>query len=1139
MMADPFGVDVLFKHKNKDVKTHKTNVKIENEKTTKKAISKFKYKDENKLFGTHRGDSRAENNRVGEKRVGELDREFFNMISSKKKGKTSSSSATPSYDVILSVSTIVNNGQRKISKPMNVMGHTPSLLERVPHLRKLMQVEEEDEEGLGYEDVNEVLADDNEGHDDTDKGQDRKKRMDFQDYKVEDFKVPSNPYKYNPPGVHNPNWKGPMPLYPDELSSMIKQAAMQNVQNFNKIYLPANTKDASSEADNSETELNDMEYIENYSDNKFENLARMAQAYSDYGVLEGRKEQSRNEKAMDGKNAERRIKLSVKGRSFKDALFDRFKKSKVSEGIRFEIRPTTPSREDSPIELMKVLEKHVKVTKNKYFPPFHSTTLPLNTDYALFSAIQKQQSQMMANDASTKKGEQPNEYPDNAVVFTLAKSGRRSLKSVPDEENYKSNEEFDENEKSLEDKLIVKGISGLGAIKADDKPSTDKNTKTAEEHHHHHHKHHHHSDHNHHNISNVNETTSKLEIIEDKSLILNETDRLKENVTANNASDSHSNGLAVIPDNNLIATILNLNAPRNKSEMDLSDFFMLMSNWFSVMAGLDTSSETNEPKSNIIKLITKSDASTTPTSNDSINIEFPMYDSDMIENIGHRSRVLMAIEDSDKSTENAVSEVNTSVMNGKDEITSASPVITINKEDVSTATALTSATETITAIATQSQPAEKLIITKNEETFDNKTVVKRNIPEDSNLIFWNDIYDDEYGVKMEPIDNTVIDKRNSKNLNFMKKSGDWIHEKVKNIANNFHGKDKFESKYKTKQRRVMRRANYRNDMYTKYNKRAARYEEADEDEKTGSFAQLTVKMKEVCKEAAKAVQQTKNVQVRQDEKEDSMTTSLMQQLVRLMTDLIDFQVQQKTCVKLPPDLQDFLVWLTNPNSDQEVEFRDQKMSYREDNSYEKPSDQILDLISTPSSEKEEIHGDSRSECLGTLHAVQDLMQQYDEMTDEDKSKMTGIRDYLQNQLQFLHKQLATFNDYKMTNIFEDQNPSYRFRREVPKQNCRRRSNQIKSRRNRNRFKRKFLKNFGKKHTRTTASIYDGFAMTEVNKFTKDDKYGAEKDGKDVKRNLKDVYYKALNDAKKSTTFKTASKDEMEGFDHAQIVRMDN
>ncbi|KAL0859307.1 hypothetical protein ABMA27_011109 [Loxostege sticticalis] len=926
IMEDPFGVDVLFKQ-NKDVKTQKTNVKIENEKVTK-----------NGFFVTKKPVAGKVKNK-------------------EKNDKHQSTDKLFKFD-----------HNRFVSKPMNILGRTPSLLERVPHIRKLLQVDEEDEEGLGYEDFKEVLADDTEAHDETDKSQDRKKRMD--DDREQDFKIPNNPYKYNPPGVHNPNWKGPMPLYPDELSSMIKQAAIENVENFNKIHIPSNDKD-SSETDSLETYLNDMEYIENYSDNKFQKLAKMAQAYSDYGVLEGKKESSSNEKVMDGKNAERRVKLSI--------------------------------------------NKGNTIQKQ-----------------------QQQQQQAMDKMETTTKKPDPNEYPDSSIVFTFAKNGRRSLKSVEDDPD-----------------------------------------KT---------------------IENKDRTTNN----ESQLLTNSESGNFKENITANYTSNTNAGSAENTQNNNIISAILNLNEPRerngNSSEMAaLSDFFMMMSNWFSVMAGFETSSETNDPKSNIIKLITKSDTfSTTPKRNESI--EFPMYDSDMIENIGHRSRVLMSLEENnDKSTDMAdVTEISTILMKVKDEDLT---------KDVSTSPDTLSTTETVTANASPSKLKDKeFSLTKSERSKDNKTLVKRNVPEDSNLIFWNDIYDDEYGVKMDPIDS----------INFMRKSGNWIQDKVKNFANNFRGKDKMNmNNYGTFKRRVL----HPSLIYKKYSKR-----DADTEEK-GGFAALTAKMKEVCKEAAKAVQQTKNVQVRQDDKEDSMTTSLMQQLVRLMTDLIDFQVQQKTCVKLPPDLQEFLVWLTSPN-DENIDFRNQKTSYHESNSF------VLDLVTTPSSEKEEIHADSRSECLGTLHAVQDLMQQYDEMTDEDKSKMTGIRDYLENQLQFLHKQLATFDGYKVSTMFEDLNPSYRFRRDLlaKGQNHRKKLNRFRSRRNRrNRFKRKFLKNFGKKHTRTTASIYDGFAMTEVNKLK----------NKNVKRNLKDVYYKALDDAKKSTTFKTTLKDEMEGFDHAQIVRIDN
>lgn len=135
----------------------------------------------------------------------------------------------------------------------------------------------------------------------------------------------------------------------------------------------------------------------------------------------------------------------------------------------------------------------------------------------------------------------------------------------------------------------------------------------------------------------------------------------------------------------------------------------------------------------------------------------------------------------------------------------------LNKEDVSTSPDTLSTTETVTANASPSKLKDKeFSLRKSERSKDNKTLVKRNVPEDSNLIFWNDIYDDEYGVKMDPIDSTMEDKRFSKGINFMRKSGNWIQDKVKNFANNFRGKDKMNmNNYGTFKRRVLRKANYR------------------------------------------------------------------------------------------------------------------------------------------------------------------------------------------------------------------------------------------------------------------------------------------------------------------------------------------
>lgn len=51
-----------------------------------------------------------------------------------------------------------------------------------------------------------------------------------------------------------------------------------------------------------------------------------------------------------------------------------------------------------------------------------------------------------------------------------------------------------------------------------------------------------------------------------------------------------------------------------------------------------------------------------------------------------------------------------------------------------------------------------------------KAIFKRNA-DDSNLIFWNDIYDDEYGIQADKFDNTVRDKHSVKENDFIKKSG--------------------------------------------------------------------------------------------------------------------------------------------------------------------------------------------------------------------------------------------------------------------------------------------------------------------------------------------------------------------------------
>lgn len=59
-------------------------------------------------------------------------------------------------------------------------------------------------------------------------------------------------------------------------------------------------------------------------------------------------------------------------------------------------------------------------------------------------------------------------------------------------------------------------------------------------------------------------------------------------------------------------------------------------------------------RSHLLNLVSHVDNTATPISNATQNIMYPIYDSDMIDNIGHRSRVLMSVMDesiSDKRDE--------------------------------------------------------------------------------------------------------------------------------------------------------------------------------------------------------------------------------------------------------------------------------------------------------------------------------------------------------------------------------------------------------------------------------------------------------------------------------------------------------
>ncbi|XP_047541298.1 uncharacterized protein LOC125074116 [Vanessa atalanta] len=723
-------------------------------------------------------------------------------------------STPPAYHVTLSVSTLMS----PISvTEMPQRKYTPA--ERPGH-RRLMQVDdEEDKEDLVYEDLKEVLEDEGQSQDDIDKQVERNKRDDK--YDPEPL---TNPSRYSAQNTHNINWKGPMPLYPDEINAAIKQMTLQNMNQF-----PSDAKDVKPEKERAGKDVSDTEYIENYADNKYNKMLKMAQAYSDYGVLYGKKDRSETMKDNDENDQYNKIKPYINKESLLDRFFRRSKKGSY-EGFSFQRKQGETNDKE---EFMKSLTKHIKFVKN---PRKNDNCKKLNE-------ISKETHYYVTPD---------NEIQTDNVIFTW-KKGSRSLKSIEVPDN------------------------------------------------------------------------------------VNETDEVINPLIDGNNSGSNDNKIAFSTDGDL---------------------------------------------------------------------NYPSYDSEMVDNIGHRSRVLMSIEDKRK----------------------------VNQMPVKSDLAHTSTeTDSIIPVALVLVKNDKENITKHKDTHvniqpkkENKTIVKRNANHRQS-VFWNDLYDDEYGVKIDYTEN-IRDKHSAKKgQNVVKQSRDWFQNRFKNFTNRFKGKFLNKSPILSK--------NITASPSTSVNapKRPVRQtnNNADADIKK-SFADLTENMKKVCQEAVRAVQDTKNIEVREEKKEDGAATSLMQQLVRLMTDLVDIQVQQKNCAKLPSDLYKFLEWLTIPQ-DTKVDVNEvfPGQSYTIDDSvnrYEKSTYPSYDVTLT-----EDTHQEDRTECLGTIRAVQDLIQQYEGMSDEDKSKMTGVKEYLENQLKFLNRKLNGFAETNLYSLYDKRYVS-RIRRDLLSKN---------------------------------------------------------------------------------------------------------
>ncbi|XP_026331403.1 uncharacterized protein LOC113238785 [Hyposmocoma kahamanoa] len=209
------------------------------------------------------------------------------------------------------------------------------------------------------------------------------------------------------------------------------------------------------------------------------------------------------------------------------------------------------------------------------------------------------------------------------------------------------------------------------------------------------------------------------------------------------------------------------------------------------------------------------------------------------------------------------------------------------------------------------------------------------------------------------------------------------------------------------------------------------------------------------------------------------------------------------------------------------------------------------------SEKDYNH-DVRSECLGSINAVQDLIHQYSEMNDEEKTRIAGVKGYLEDQLAFLIKQLISLDEVSTETSFDENSASglelnYNIKNLKPHEKYKTNNQLTKIRKKRYKPKiiHKFIKNTTmKKHT--TQTNFDSLQMTEPSardkikinnllqnvddKMQKDNKFEELSDelvekvddfqapvgdktetGSDrMKRNIKDVYYKAVHDATKYT-----------------------
>ncbi|XP_037968890.2 uncharacterized protein LOC105392891 isoform X3 [Plutella xylostella] len=334
----------------------------------------------------------------------------------------------------------------------------------------------------------------------------------------------------------------------------------------------------------------------------------------------------------------------------------------------------------------------------------------------------------------------------------------------------------------------------------------------------------------------------------------------------------------------------------------------------------------------------------------------------------------------------------------------------------------------------------------------NKTIVKRQAPlAGSGIIFWNDMYDDEYqqdynvkGGMEDRVGSVRVSRSKKKHKKEKSKKTQtdkpsklhWLKSKLRRARKKMkHAKEASLDKAARYSQtsgpslRVQRQLDRGDLSYFQGETRSpsstteALIEDefdtnTDEDVNSKmSFSLLTAHMQEVVKQAAHAVEQgTKNVKVRENKVESELPDSLMEQLVKVMTEIIDNQVEDKTCLQLPSDLREFLAQLT---ANQNAEEPSKNTDYFK-NTFVEMKDPEIDAEANTFSP-------SNVKYMETLGKIEGLQEDYDHLRKDEKNRLFGVKSYLEEQEKFIRDRL---DDNNAMNLKKSPESVLRIRRDT-------------------------------------------------------------------------------------------------------------